>query len=303
LNQTFEAKRAQTEEEQAAADSTAAAQASSSAPGEPRRIPQAQIVSLLALRTSVVRYDFVQADSTGSFLQGFETTRLSNQISSDLLRGLSVSMDHDLFDDAKATDGSIAQRRFDPHLSQLNLGFSLGSNSAFFRWIGSFLGGDVGEASVEPEVPEGEELSDPFETGGPTDESSIIPTGNQLGVARQGPRAGSRGAWTANLSYSLQRPRDPALEARQMLTGNLRLQPTENWALSWRTAYDLEERAFNDHAIRLTRDLHRWQANFDFAKTATGNWAFRFEVSLTDAPDLHFDYQQRNVDQIGVPSP
>jgi hypothetical protein len=52
---------------------------------------------------------------------------------------------------------------------------------------------------------------------------------------------------------------------------------------------------FNDHIIRLTRDLHRWEAYFDFTQTATGNWSFRFEVALTDQQDLHFDYRQRSI--------
>ena len=81
-----------------------------------------------------------------------------------------------------------------------------------------------------------------------------------------------------------------------MLSGTVRLEPTQNWSVSWRTAYDLEVGAFNDHSIRLTRDLHRWQANFDFLQTATGNWSFRFEVSLMDNRDLKFDYRQRNQD-------
>ena len=86
-----------------------------------------------------------------------------------------------------------------------------------------------------------------------------------------------------------------------MLSGTLRLKPTENWSVSWRTSYDLEASAFNDHAIRLSRDLHRWQANFDFLQTATGNWSFRFEVSLLDNRDLKFDYKQRNLD-LGLPT-
>jgi len=76
----------------------------------------------------------------------------------------------------------------------------------------------------------------------------------------------------------------------------IRLSPTEKWDLVWRTSYDLEQRAFADHTIRLTRDLHRWQANFDFVQTPTGNWSFRFQVSLTDNRDLKFDYDQRSTD-------
>ena len=81
-----------------------------------------------------------------------------------------------------------------------------------------------------------------------------------------------------------------------MITGTVSMHPTDKWDLSWRTSYDLEEGHFNDHTVRLTRDLHRWEANFDFAQTATGNWQFRFQVSLTDQRDLKFDYNQRNLD-------
>jgi hypothetical protein len=149
--------------------------------------------------------------------------------------------------------------------------------------------------------PGADEVDDPFDVGDPTDESSIIPTGGQAGRAPQVAQAGPRGSWSANVTYSLQRPRDATIDPRQMLTGSIRLQPTRQWALSWRTAYDLQEQAFNDHSIRLTRDLHRWQANFDFLQTATGNWSFRFEVSLMDNRDLKFDYDQQNLD-LGVPA-
>lgn len=259
----------------------------------PRRVQQAPTVTLLAWRTSVVRYDFVEADSVGSFLAGFETTRLSNQFSSDYLRGLSISMDHELFEDEVLPDGSPGGRSFSPHLSSVNLGFSLGSSSSIFRWLGLGGGGDQAD-EPEPAGPED------FE--GPTDESSIVPVSGRETPAPQASTArGSRGGWTANLSYSLQRFRDPSLPASQMLSGTVRLEPTDNWSVSWRTAYDLELGAFNDHSIRLTRDLHRWQAHFDFLQTATGNWSFRFEVSLMDNRDLKFDYRQRNLD-LGLPS-
>jgi hypothetical protein len=57
--------------------------------------------------------------------------------------------------------------------------------------------------------------------------------------------------------------------------------------------------------VTLTRDMHEWQAHFDFLKTATGNWAFRFEVSLLDLPDLHFDFDQQSVEagELGVLGP
>ena len=75
-----------------------------------------------------------------------------------------------------------------------------------------------------------------------------------------------------------------------------RLKPTEEWNLSWRTAYDIDIGNFTHHSIRLSRNLHRWEANFDFVQTVTGNWSFRFEVALTDNRDLKFDYDQRSTD-------
>ena len=258
-----------------------------------QRVQQVPAVTLLAWRTSVIQYDFVQADSVGMFLSGFETTRLSNQFSSDYLRGLAVSVDHELFADEVDAEGQLAERRLEPHLSSVNLGFSLGSSSSIFRWLTFWRGGDEqGEVAAEPTNSDELDFSDTM------DESSIVPGlgKNDVSSAVPAQRAGgSTGGWNANLSYSLQRPRDPLRVASQMLSGTVRLQPTEKWSVSWRTAYDLELGAFNDHSIRLTRDLHRWEANFDFLQTATGNWTFRFEVSLRDNRDLKFDYRQRNL--------
>lgn len=303
LNQTWEAKRRPPEGDSTAANSSTVLDSlnltSSVQPTPsdgPTRLQQGQTVSLLALRTSVLRYDFVEADSIGTFLAGFETTRLSNQISSDFLRGLTISVDHDLFED-KEMEGQL-NRNFAPHLAQVNLGFSLGSSSSIFRWLGFLSGGEEGETpAAQTEEPD---VVDPFEPTGVNDESSIIPTGRRPLSSAEPARRGDRGGWNANLSYSLQRPRGDGAMMSQMLTGTITLRPTENWDLSWRTAYDLERRAFNDHTIRLSRDLHRWEANFDFLQTATGNWTFRFEVSLIDNRDLKFDYKQRNLD-VGLP--
>jgi hypothetical protein len=305
LTQTFEAKRRSENEDDEGSEAEDLAAAGvvefatpSIAPGDPNgaptRLQQTPTVNLLALRTSVVQYDFVEADSVGLFLSGFETTRLSNQISSDYLRGLSISMDHQLFEDDLDEDGSLAARRFAPRLSQVNLSFSLGSSSSIFRWLNF---GGRGDDEDLPQEPAETELD--FRAGG--DESSVIPVTARDSVAPRPAASGSSGGWNANLTYSMQRPQDPTRPASKMLSGTVRMQPTPSWSVSWRTAYDLEAAAFNDHSIRLSRDLHRWQANFDFLQTATGNWTFRFEVSLLDNRDLKFDYKQRNLD-LGLPT-
>ena len=274
------------------------------------RAPTSTVVNLLALNTSVVTYDFVRARKEGDRLDGFTTTRMRNQISSDFFRGLQLSVEHDIF--GMEDRGGEERRVFDPVLSQLNLSFAMSSTSGIVQALGRLFGGG-GEAqsgAVDPTAADSaaalvdpDELDPSLDNIGnisPTDESSIIPGAGSDDVVGQGPqRADQRrsgGAWNANFSYSLNRSRDSLLPASQLLQMGIRLKPTEKWDLVWRTSYDIEAGKFADHSIRLTRDLHRWQANFNYSQTAAGNWVFRFEVSLTDNRDLKFDYDQRNTD-------
>jgi hypothetical protein len=80
---------------------------------------------------------------------------------------------------------------------------------------------------------------------------------------------------------------------RQQLGLNTGFSPTPHWTLSWNTSYDLDTRRFGQHYVRLERDLHRWHASFAFAKSANGNFAFNFYISLLDQPDIKFEYDQQ----------
>jgi hypothetical protein len=297
LNQTFEAKVQES-------DSASASEAVSSGSG-PRRMQQAQTVSLLAIRTSAVTYDFQQADSLGDWTRGFaDNLTISNQISSDFLRGLNFSFETDVFN-STVSEGQT-DRSFEPHVSRMNLSFSLGSRSGVFQWLSRVTGGEGDpEGLLRPEdetdeiLAEEEALRDP--TLGP-DESSILPgvgnasfAGSSRANRQSGRSDGSVGSWNANLSYSLVRPRNSTVESQQMIQANVRFKPTERWDVTWQTSFDVAAGGFNDHILRLTRDLHRWEAAFDFRQTATGNWTFRFEVSLLDNRDLKFDYKQQDL--------
>lgn len=297
LNQTFEAK------VEAPEDSASAAGAAAPTDGGPRRLAQAQIVNLLALRTSAVTYDFQQADSLGDWTRGFaESLTLSNSISSDFLRGLTLSVQHDIFDSSPLEDVE-GPLDFSPHLSRMNLSFSVGSRSGFFLWLSRITGGTGDpEGVLRPEDEEAARLAEEEGLLDPVmnpDDSMVMPgvgnssfAGSTSATRQSGRTSGSVGTWNANFSYSLVRPRNEGLQPQQMIQSNIRFKPTERWDLVWQTSYDLERGGFNDHILRLTRDLHRWQAAFDFRQTATGNWSFRFEVSLLDNRDLKFDYKQ-----------
>ncbi len=300
MNNTFEMK-----VEDPAADS-AAEQSAEAQPRDrsegPRRLPRAQTVTVLAVRTSALTYDFVQADEQGHFTRGFaDNLRIANQISSDYMRGLSFSLEHDVFDDA----GTGGARGFAPFVSSANLSFSVSNQSTVFRWLRRLTGGeeeveDTASASRSSQVEEDGESLDP--TGLETEdmgESSVVPRSRDRRATRGSSQRGGVGEWSASFNYSVARSRGAEMAGNQMVQANVRFRPTELWSVDWRTSYDVVAGAFNDHVVRLTRQMHRWEAEFAFQQTATGNWTFLFEVALTDNPDLHFDYEQRTAGDRG----
>jgi hypothetical protein len=270
------------------------------APGEPRRLPQAEKVMLLALdtRTSFV-YDFVAASEEG---RGFQTKSISNSIRSDLLRGFQLTATHDLFEGDEGVISDTTTRTFAPALTNLTASFSIDHEFWLFRVLGLAGGGDgpAGPgrgAEPPPEGAEGVAGSDDPRVGAEADPdqgagSSLV---SNRGNTAEGPRAGVRG-WRASLNYTLQRsrPGQSGTSESQLLSGNLSFEPTEKWSVRWSTAYSFTDGEFANHVLTLSRDLHRWQANFDFIKAQNGNFAMQFRVQLRDNPDLKLDYDQRS---------
>lgn len=267
LTQTFEAKvRAKAAADTAAQDTAAAA-------GRRAAEPEERKLTVLAIQTGAIVYDFVRAREGEG---GIVTDRLSNTLTSDLLRGLQVRMEHDLF--AEASDGS---RDFDPFLSQLNLSFSIGGGRAVSTdVVGGGLRAGTGlfpgfSEAAQPEPPDGAQ----------TAAGAAPPTGG--------------GPWNLSVNYSLLRTRPvPGAtppEDRRSANASLSFQPTPNWRASWSTTYDFEQERFLQHYVSLQRSLHDWVADFRFTRTVTGNFSLDFTVSLVPAPDIKFDYRQQSL--------
>ncbi len=239
---------------------------------------RARKVTLLAIRSDALEFDFERAAEGEPLLV---TDRWGNSISSDLLRGLRLNVTHDLF------AGRGADRQFDPVLTQVNASFSLSSGTSLGDVFG--LGGDGGGAA-------GSAGSGPRRR----------PSSGRFGGQTAAGRAGGTGHWNLSLSYSLNRSREGeegggagggiggGTGDSQTLSWNLSLQPTPNWSMNWDTSYNLTDSEFGSHRVSLVRELHRWQARFQFLKAPNGNFVFQFLVRLTDAPDLKVDYNQRS---------
>lgn len=236
------------------------------APGAPSPLPgrpppaavaRERKVTLLAIRTTTpLRLDFA-AHARGEPL--VQTDQLTNSISSDLIRGFSLNMTHDLF------EGTGPDRRFAPMLTRLNASFSITSGTSLGSIFG--LGGEGGSRRPPPRTqrnPEG-------------------------GQERRG------GPWSLGLSYSLNRPRAGQFgSSNSTVQWNFSLQPTPNWRVSWSSSYNFSDHQFAQQTVDLTRTLHRWQASFHFTKVPNGNFLFDIQVSLTDVPQLHVNYDERS---------
>jgi LptD protein len=301
LSQTWEGKPKAKADTTAAADSAAlAAQAARDTSSGPRRRQRLQPIQLLSINTDAIVYDFVQAKD--GF--GLQTVEIGNNIQSDLLRGLQFSFAHNLFRMLPADSVTGKPRRqFAPQLSRVSAAFSLNSDS----WIARAIG--LGRRKPEQRQPQGgaQQLIE----GSPQDTGRVAPdirdTGQQFGLLGAGrdrstPRMDS-GNWTASLNYTLTRPRDDQGGGinNQMLTANLSLQPTQEWAVNWSTGYNFTQGRFTDHILTLTRQMHDWDANFDFVKAQNGNFSFQFRVKLRANPDIKLDYQQRDIANYNQP--
>ena len=307
IAQTFEAKR-RVEERDPTADTTEVADTAVNDPDQPRRIQRAPTLTLLSLFTDAIVYDFVEAREGR---HGIQTTQISNSIQSDLLRGLQLSVTHDLFR-AVPTEGggplgtpdptAQADREFSPFLSRVNASFSLSGNSWLFRMLG-LAGSDREDnppaaGSTPTPVPQAADAGPRTDPSRP--ELGLLGTRNRPTEPQQQSR-GAVGSWNASFNYTLFRQREDETTSRlgtsqnnQMVTANVTFQPTQMWNVAWNTGYSFTEKAFTDHVLTLTRAMHDWDANFDFIKAQNGNFSFQFRVALRANPDIKFDYEQRD---------
>ncbi len=234
-----------------------------------RRPRDDRIVTLLSINTSTpLRWDFEASKRGESTLQ---TQEITNSLSSDLLRGFTINMTHDLF------EGTGPDRRFSLALTRLSMSFRLRSGQSFGDLIG-LGGGTPTRRSQEPQSVDARLNLQGFER-----ESRIDPFDDP-----------ESGPWDLSLRYSLIRPRqgEPGIES-QTVDGTLSFHPTPKWSVRWSTQYNFTQSEFGQQLISLDRDLHRWRASFQFARSPNGNVIFQVSVSLRDAPELHGDYNQR----------
>ncbi len=267
------------------------------APGDtlldPQRAPK---LKLLSIQTSSVSYDFEQAKLPGR--NGWRTQTLRNSFTSDLLRGLSLSTNHDLWDGPVGFDTT----RFDPFLTSVSMRFSL--SGATIANIVALLTGGQTQPDADRAPASADDLGE-ADLLQPVGTATSPPRGLDPAIDRLGSRPLRGRGLTIGVTYDDQRRRPQpgvdqtttASQTNRTLGMQFGFSPTTNWSASWNTQYNLTTKEFGQHVVRFDRDLHRWRATFAFVKAPNGNFAFNFFVSLTDQPEIKFQYDQRSVRQ------
>jgi lipopolysaccharide transport LptD-like protein len=265
---------------------------SQSATGEQ---PEGRKIKLLSIQSDGITYDFEQAKLPGR--NGWTTQTWGSTLSSDLVRGLSVRLQSDLWDGPVGYDTTA----FSPYLTSVTTGFSIGAGS--LNLLRRVLGLGVPAAGPRPTTDTLANTTSPLAPG-PT--STAFQRGNLASAYSSVDRLGvhTGGPFQASLSYSLQRSRPAKTTAtgpviapnpgNSMLTGQMSFSPTEHWSVAWQTSYNFTQGTFGQHVVRLDRDLHDWRATFTFIRSPNGNFSFSFYIALIAEPDLKFDYDQRS---------
>ena len=242
-------------------------------------------VRLLSISTSPLVFDIEQAKEPGR--SGWVTRSITNSFLSDLLPGFNINVTHDLW---RGTVGSDTAA-FSPFLENVSANFRL--SSATFRSIGSVFGlGGGGRREPGEHDDAGKPLSDPNSRFGMRPQSP----GSLYGTDQMSIGNGARG-FSADVNYALTRrrpdPANPIVEpTRQSIGFGTMFSPTRLWSMAWQTQYNITDRKFESHVVRLERDLHEWRAAFNFVRNANGNVAVYFSVFLTDLPELKLDFNQ-----------
>jgi Tat protein translocase TatC len=252
---------------------------------EPRKI------RLLSISTSGIGYNFEQAKQPGH--NGWQTQMLSNTFLSDLLPSFQLSITHDLWKGQVGTDTA----KFDPFLQSISASFTV--TPATLQGLGRLFG--LRPHPVAAPTPD----TTARQCAGASDDCRRYQGSSRTPYGQRGPGTGIGGGgygggrgFTLGISLSSSRSRfdsTPEMRhaaGRQTTNLDLAFAPTRNWTASWHTSYDMGTRQFSYHSLTFQRDLRRWRASFSFNKTAAGNFSFSFNITLTDQPDIKFDYDQ-----------
>ncbi len=101
--------------------------------------------------------------------------------------------------------------------------------------------------------------------------------------------------WNLALTHSYNRSFDisgiDAIDrpAVSNLTGAFTLKLTKKWDISYQPYYDLARKKMITQNLEIRRDLHCWQAFFQWTSRENGTWSYYFIINIKEIPEVKFE--------------
>jgi len=106
-------------------------------------------------------------------------------------------------------------------------------------------------------------------------------------------RTSSTGApWRISIGHSYRTSRGADRPTHTANLGLDNLLATGHWSWSGSVYFDLEEQTVTRHSFSLGRDLHCWEARFEY-RSSGGQSEYYFRIAVKDLPELQYERDQR----------
>jgi hypothetical protein len=176
-----------------------------------------------------------------------------------------------------------------PVAQSANYRSSLRLDSAtLMSWLGLGRRGAAGEPDEEQTVEAGQQ------PGGAAGEEEIpfgVPTreaGRFFRTDEQAARTGGT-RWNLNVGHNYVWTRGGA-DPRHSLDGGLTVN-VPKWTFSWSVRYDFTREELVRQSFSVYRDLHCWEARFQYVPTGPGR-GYWFVISIKEIPEIKYERRQ-----------
>jgi hypothetical protein len=97
------------------------------------------------------------------------------------------------------------------------------------------------------------------------------------------------------LEYSVSKP-NPSIknETYYLSLRNTELQLTNNWRINYSARFDIKDRKIVTHSFTFYRDLHCWEARFDWRPSGTGAPYFWLKINVRSSQLRDLKYEKRS---------
>ncbi|HEX7880805.1 MAG TPA: hypothetical protein VF720_15435, partial [Candidatus Eisenbacteria bacterium] len=96
-------------------------------------------------------------------------------------------------------------------------------------------------------------------------------------------------SWSSDFGFSWNGIRSEGhVKESALVDGRLTAQISRNWGMSYSTQYSFDSKSLVAQDLRLTRQLHCWEAQFSYQATGeTSEYSFR--INVKSLPDIKFE--------------